>query len=489
MFIIPIGHENDTVRRLPWVTFGLMAVCVAVNIVVSIQMASARKALETKFVDFVTYCAEHPSLEPNRATMVRLMGERNADRFFRELEAFQAQVGPETGYPTEEDQARFDALALDLTHAVEGLPTRTLGYIPAEKNIPGLFSGMFVHSGWLHLLGNLLFLYLTAPFIEDVWGRALFFGFYLAAGVFSAFLFGLHYPQLTVPLIGASGAIAGVMGAFLVRYWKTRIEFFYLFFFFVRGTFKAPAFVMLPIWFFLELFNAGAMDKANPGSGGVVAHWAHVWGFAFGLAVAFGVMKLRAEERYIAPKIDAQLSYVDTVSEQLESVLALKRERRLEEAFAQARDLAAKNPGREDVIRVLWGLAVETGQEIQAARPMASLIEREIRRSQLEAAADDYRSMKRAAQETGVSPAAKIELARHLQKSNDPDGARELLSEALGRLEAGSPAGLLIDAVKLGAALNSPKLVRRAIELCLLNADVPAEQKVRFTGYLEKLPR
>jgi membrane associated rhomboid family serine protease len=487
ILIIPVGHEDDTVRRLPWVTFFIIGFCVGVHILVSIQTASVRKDFEKKLVEFASFCLQHPGLEPDRETMVRLLGERNAGEFFDALEVLRVQSGAPAGAHSMEDQARLDELALDLAHTAELVPTRSLGYVPARKNVLGLLTGMFVHGGWLHLLGNLLFLYLTAPFIEDVWGRPLFLGFYLAAGVFSALMFGLHYPNLTAPLIGASGAIAGVMGAFLVRYWKTRIRFFYLFFMFVRGTFSAPAFIMLPLWFFLELFNAGAMDALNPGRGGATAHWAHVWGFAFGVGVALLAHRLHLEERYISPKIEAQLNYVDGVSEHLEEALAKKMNRRPEEAFVQALDLARRNPGRADVARVMWSLAVQTGRESEAAGPFAAFIEREVRRDQLEPALEDFRAFRRAGTGVTVSPGVKVALARRLLETHAPDDARDLLAEALDELRVDAPPGLLIDAAKLGAAVSSPGLTRRAIGLCLENPDIPADQKSRFRDYLDKL--
>lgn len=490
MLIIPIGHEDNSVRRLPWVTFTLMAVCVAVHILVTVQTSAIAKQIQTKFVEFAVLCIQHPSLEPDHDAMVRLLGERTATRFSQELESLREQMSL-TGATeaTEEDQARFDALALDLAHLKESLPSQRLGYVPAEGNFLGLLTSMFVHSGWFHLIMNMLFLYLLAPFIEDVWGRPLFLGFYLLAGVFSASMFGVHYPHLSVPLIGASGAIAGVMGAFLVRYWKTRIEFFYLIFFFVRGTFKAPAFVMLPLWFVLELFNARAMDVANPGGGGGVAHWAHVWGFLFGVAVALVMLKTRTEERHLSPRIEAQIKPADAVLGPLEDILALKRQRRDEPAFTQALALARSNPGREDIIRVLWGLSVDLGRESEAAPLFSAFVEREVRRNQMDAALGDFRSLKRAGQDGAIGPGARIALIQYLQRTNAADQALDILGDTLSRLDGNAPAGILVESAKLAAALNSPKLALEAIGLCLLCPDVPPDQKQRFMEYQEKIRR
>ena len=487
MLIIPIGHEDNTVRRLPWVTFAIIGACFVLHIIFSFQMSGAKKDLEAKLQDFIGYFIAHPYLEPDQESIVRLMGESNAAEFMRGLEMVRSQSDQAPPEDSEEEQARFNELTEELVRSIDAIPARTYGYIPARGNLLGLLTYMFIHSGWLHLLGNLLFLYLTAPFIEDVWGRPLFTAFYLAAGVFAALMFGIHYPHINGPLVGASGAIAGVMGAFAVRYWKTKIEFFY-FFFFVRGTFSAPAFIMLPLWFVLELFNAGAMDTLNPGSGGGVAHWAHVWGFAFGLAAALAVKKLRFEERVVSPKIEAAITYLDPVTQSLEDALKMKQDRRFEESYARVLDLAKKNPGREDVVRVLWGMAVEQGNEAEAGPLASAMIEREIRREQLDAAADDYHDFRRSPVRPAMSPAAKITLARHLIKKNETEEARDLAAEALARLEANAPPGLLLMAAEVAWAL-SPALTKKAIALCLENPEIPSVQKDKMREYLGRLSK
>jgi len=488
MLIIPIGHEDDTVRRLPWVTFSIMAVCFTAHIFVSMQMSTAMKALEGKLQEFLIYLVQHPYLEPDKGIIIGLLGERNAEEFFKGLELLRAQPREDTAINGEEEQARFDQLTHELAQTAANVPTRQYGFISAHRTGLSYLTYMFIHSGWLHLLGNLLFLYLTGPFIEDVWGRPFFIAFYLAAGAFSAFMFGQQYPLTTAPLIGASGAIAGVMGAFLVRYFKTRMRFFYFIFFFVRGTFNAPAFIMLPLWFFLELFNAGAMDIVRPGGGGGVAHWAHVWGFAFGFAVAVGMKALKVEEKYIHPRIEAQITHADPVTQALEDALRKKQGRRIEEAFAETLALAQGNPGREDVIRVLWELAVEMGREKEAAKWATAMIEREIRREQMDAAADDFRKFRKAKTGLSISPAAKVELARYLMKANAWDEGKELLVEALGQLDGSAPAGLLLGLAEACAGI-SPALARKAIELCLRNSEIPAERKDKLREYVSRLPK
>src|SRR5262249_51878812 len=160
----------------------------------------------------------------------------------------------------------------------DDVPIRVFGYVPAKNNVVGLVTHMFLHGGWLHLFGNLWFLWLCGINFEDRWGRKAFLPFYLASGIVAALVHKLCVGEAGshMPLVGGSGAIAGAMGAFLVCFGATRIKFFY---FWVRwGTFHAPAYVMLPLWFLEQLM----WGLASMG-GDAVAYWAHVGGFVFGV--------------------------------------------------------------------------------------------------------------------------------------------------------------------------------------------------------------
>src|SRR5439155_12112088 len=114
-----------------------------------------------------------------------------------------------------------------------------------------------------------------------------------------------RHPDSEIPLVGASGAIAGLMGAFLVRYARTRIRFAYLIAPSMRGTFDAPAWVMLPLWFGQQIFFAALTDSS---SGGGVAYLAHVAGFAFGAAIAGAIAWLEIEARWLRPRLEAAVT-------------------------------------------------------------------------------------------------------------------------------------------------------------------------------------
>ncbi|MFD1159260.1 rhomboid family intramembrane serine protease [Roseovarius aestuarii] len=144
----------------------------------------------------------------------------------------------------------------------------------------GLFTSMFLHGGWMHLAGNMLFLWIFGDNIEDDMGHIPYLLFYLAAGLGAGVAHVLSAPGSFVPTVGASGAIAGVMGSYLLLYPKAKVDIFLFFVIFFR-ILPIPAWIMLGIWFALQLFNGVGADP----TGGGVAYWAHAGGFIIGIAL------------------------------------------------------------------------------------------------------------------------------------------------------------------------------------------------------------
>ncbi len=145
-----------------------------------------------------------------------------------------------------------------------------------------LLTSMFLHGGWLHLLGNMLYLWVFGDNIEAALGRWKFLLFYLLAGVGAALLQVAVFPRTTVPMVGASGAIAGVLGAYLVLYPWSRVLTVVPLFFFLHLV-EIPALVLLGLWFLVQFF-LGIVDLGGMGG---VAWFAHIGGFLAGMALVF----------------------------------------------------------------------------------------------------------------------------------------------------------------------------------------------------------
>jgi membrane associated rhomboid family serine protease len=170
----------------------------------------------------------------------------------------------------------------------------TYGVVPATFRPVTLFTSMFLHGGWSHVIGNMWYLWIFGDNIEDAFGHGRFVIFYLLCGMTAAAGQIVMEPASMLPTIGASGAIAGVMGAYFVLYPKSRVLTLVPIFF---NVIEMPAIALLGFWFLMQLFNAGAVAAtANTGQGGV-AFAAHVAGFVVGV---LGVFVFRRRERFRA---------------------------------------------------------------------------------------------------------------------------------------------------------------------------------------------
>jgi membrane associated rhomboid family serine protease len=155
-------------------------------------------------------------------------------------------------------------------------------HIMQGRDLVTLVTGTFLHAGWLHIIGNMVFLWAFGPGIEDAMGRVRYAVFYLIGGVVAMLAQVAGSPGSEVPCLGASGAIAAVMGAFIVMFPRDRIRTFVWILIFIRVTY-IPAALLIGVWFLIQLLNVGMV--ANVQSGGV-AYLAHVGGFLFGVVTA-----------------------------------------------------------------------------------------------------------------------------------------------------------------------------------------------------------
>ena len=152
--------------------------------------------------------------------------------------------------------------------------------IVAGHNWITILTAMFMHAGWMHIIGNMVFLWAFGPEIEDAMGRLRYVTFYLLSGLAASLAQIAVIPNSTIPNLGASGAIAGVMGAFLVTYPRDRIRALLLFGWWARVTF-IPAALLIGFWFVMQLFDqVGAIATVETGG---VAYAAHIGGFIFGM--------------------------------------------------------------------------------------------------------------------------------------------------------------------------------------------------------------
>lgn len=467
--LLPIGSDQTTVRRMPWITLGIMALCVVAYVGTLIAPGDERSIVEAE-IEAVEYFLQHPFLE---------LDPQLKGYLYYSLRQVQGEDPPRPGDDglVREQQAELGALTAAFFDARNGLPFWRWGLVPADMKASAFITHTFIHAGILHLLGNLFFLYLVGPAIEDVWGRPIFLGFYLLSGVVAALVFAAKYPDLNEPLIGASGAVAGVMGAFAIRFRDSRITFYY-FVWMIRiyqGTFSAPAGLMLGLWALGELaFAMGWWAFFSVADLGDVGFLAHVGGFVFGVGFAFLVSRLGIEERFVEPAVERYEIVHDASA--VESCLVLERQGRTEEALRSLEAVLVDDPTNADAAAALWNAAVRADVPSRAVPLVLPAVEAAARAGDAGLPAQVWADLLRTVPENDADLRTATRVAELLM-SEGMDGDVELtLSWLAGRVDTATPEGLLVRLDRLARRLSvSTPFAALALEKADLSPELRTE--------------
>ncbi len=291
-FIIPIGSEEG-VRKWPVLTLTLIGLNAVIWVITSLVMSQQIREIERidqKLRD-IEYRYVYRIVESDPQELV--MGDYEVVR-----EKFRAG---EVLMPDDPYYEEWHVLYNELNTRINNSVFQKFGFIPKKFNILTMFTSLFIHGNIFHLVFNMLFLWLVGCNIADDWSWKIFGGLYVFSGLVACSLHWMVYPASTMPLIGASGAIAGVMGAFMIRHFKTKIAFVYFIWLFIRpffGRFRIYAGIALPIWFLQQILSASWSSETG------VAYYAHIGGFVLGAVIGASFKFLGIEKKYIAPMVE-----------------------------------------------------------------------------------------------------------------------------------------------------------------------------------------
>jgi membrane associated rhomboid family serine protease len=355
--LIPLRHESMQGRRWPIITIGLIALNTLFFLLTHEKIEEQSKQEGAVKVHVLMLAARHPELKMRDDLHQFVEKTRNSQpKLWKYLQnpSREAADSWDAGIPMRDDSANFQSEMDTLASQFEQMEQTSIldqyAFFPGQPKPISYLTANFLHGGWLHLIGNMWFLWLAGFILEDTWGRLIYPAFYLLAGAFAMMVHAWSNPGSMVATLGASGAVAGLMGAFLARFPNMKIEMAWiwsLFFLFRMRAykFKAAAYWLLPIWLFMEVFY-GSLFGASSG----VAHWAHVGGFVFGTVVGYGIRASGLE--HVAEKgIQEKISWVShpllaDANEQME-----KGE--LDLALANLQKLIAEKPDSIDAYRML----------------------------------------------------------------------------------------------------------------------------------------
>jgi membrane associated rhomboid family serine protease len=369
--LIPIKHENMSARRWPVITFALIAINVVVFITTLGPLQDEQKQMGPMKLHLILLAATHPELKvpAESQDVVRSLKDRYPKQWAelknprrRAWDDWDARM-LQTDDP-ELLQSEMSSLSTDLQKARADSILYKYAYVPAHPTAISYLTANFLHGGWMHLIGNMWFLWLAGFVLEDFWGRPLYTAFYLISGAASMLLDGLFNPGSIVPTLGASGAIAALMGAFLVRFPKMKIEMLWWIFLRPRR-FKAPAYWLLPAWLAIEVFYGSVFGQSTG-----VAHWAHVGGFLFGALTAL-TLRYSGLEQKAHEKVEAEVTLQSHPEIQQASDFIDKGE--LASAEEILNDYVSRNPGSVDAYMLLRNIYQKKNQPIAAAETLAKI--------------------------------------------------------------------------------------------------------------------
>ncbi len=386
--LLPIKHENMAARRWPIVTLAIIAINTVVFLFTNSTIEREAPELGETKSHIIMLAALHPELkmQPESQRLVEAfqksdpeMWKKVQDPYRDIMNAYDARIKmieSETVLQAEMDSLNEKLVKLSANSMVEHY-----AFVPANPTAISYLTANFLHGSWLHLIGNMWFLWLAGFVLEDAWGRWLYSAFYLIAGVAALQFYYWTNPGSIGPTLGASGAVAALMGAFLVRFPKLKISMFWLFFIRFR-TFQAPAWCLLPLWLLTEVFY-GSLS----GTSGGVAHWAHVGGFLFGAVAAVGI-RYSGLEKKANEAIEEKIGWNNEPD--LERASDMMEHGQLADAITLLTGYIATNPNSLDawnMLRQIYTRQNDTKNYLETTVRTCAL---RLKAHQVEAAFQDY---------------------------------------------------------------------------------------------------
>jgi len=463
--LIPLRHENMQGRRWPVITIGLIALNVVIFLGTHWRMEEQGPELGEVKVHILLLAAMHPevNIQGKAQEFVTTVQTKNpslwkeAQNQNRDVhDVWDARMRLQADEHPEAMQEEMDSLSTRYAELESTSILSKYAFIPAHPAGMSYLTANFLHGGWLHLIGNMWFLWLAGAILEDTWGRMIYPAFYLIAGVLALQVHALVNAGSLTPTIGASGAIAGLMGAFLVRFPTVKIEMGWLMMYrFYR--FKAAAYWLLPLWLLTEVFY-GSMFGQMSG----VAHWAHIGGFVFGGLIALGVRASGLEQ--IAEKgIQEKVTWIShpllaEASEQIEKG-------QLDPAESNLKKLLQEKPDSVDAYRMLQNIYWRKNNLPAHRNALEKIMALELKANDHEGAWLTYQDFKNSGVEKLSAPLW-LDLCRQLETQPDLEraaGEYQELAQAYATEKQGLLAQMAVGRIYL-KRLNRPSDALRFYE-------------------------
>ena len=427
--LIPLRHENMEGRRWPVISIALVLINLVVFLLTHGQIEDQSPKNGEVRAHILLLAAMHPELKmpPDVQQFVTTFEQQNPGTW-REAESPNRDVADawDARIRLLEDQTalqqEMDSLADQFSSVQQTSVLEQYAFTPAHPKPIAYLTANFLHGGWLHLIGNMWFLWLAGAILEDTWGRVIYPILYLVAGAAALQFHAWLNPGSLAPTLGASGAVAALMGAFLVRFPKTKIEVAVVFglrslsnLALGKGIrFKAAAYWLLPLWLLMEIFS-GALFGSFSG----VAHWAHVGGFVFGALAALGLRHSGLEHK-VNQAIDAKVTW--TADPGLVEATEQMEKGKLDEAIATLERYIVAKPNSIDAYSLLQQIHWRKNNIPAYRDAIVKLCQLHLKAQDFDAALQDYDEYQNSGGET-VPASTWLELCRAAEAKEHFDRA------------------------------------------------------------------
>ncbi len=383
--ILPIGKGGFRFRSIPWATLFIILFNLFIHMMVIDHDRPIYEDLEKLECEYVEFWLANPFLEFRKTFVSEKVFNKYADRIRdtlnkkRDYEIIIPKGERYWSKISEGDQYLDDMLNTNRSSA--------LYKYAIKSDYPTLinhFTHFFIHGSWAHLFWNMLFFFLTAPFLEELWGKKFFLLFYIFSGIASQlgadFFRTLDHNFYS---FGASGAVSGVIGAFLMRFWDKKLTF--LWWGLWTFPFKAPGWIMIIFEIARQLIYAVIQDISYNG-GSSTGFWAHFSGLVFGVVVVLLLYKFKRDGKTIEEIIAERDKYEDEGYKIAEKVTDLVTRGHNEYAYRLLEEGLKKYPLHPDIVEQLWHLGKHFKCNERNVPLMQKLIKKEFASGKIERA-------------------------------------------------------------------------------------------------------
>lgn len=366
--LIPVAHEDLKGRRWPYVTIAIIALNFVVFLFTHSRIDDDSHKMGEVRLHILLLETARPDVQttPEAQRLVQSFQHDNPQLYDRMRERDRPPIDlwdiQMRDWTPEQANREMASLSQQLDQLEHQSVLGRYAFYPSAPNPWSFLTALFLHAGWLHLIFNMWFFWLAGTVLEDAWGRIVYPIVYFVSGVASLFAHAAFFPHSLVPVIGASGAIAGLIGAFLVRFPKTRIQMMFVLWLGFRPyvhRFFVRAYVLLPIWLLLQVFWALLAGKASG-----VAYWAHVGGFIFGIGAAL-LLRFTGIEHAMDAAIEQKVSW--TADPRIVKAGELIAQNQPDAAIAELKQLLQQKPDWAEAYELLLR-AHEKKQDFQAQK-------------------------------------------------------------------------------------------------------------------------